>query len=94
MAADDGTLRTTLSTKGQIIVPKEIRARRHWIAGTRFVIEETPDGVLLRPETRFPVTRPEDVFGCLGRSERTTTVEEMDEAVAAEFRRQDALDRY
>jgi AbrB family looped-hinge helix DNA binding protein len=36
-----------LSTKGQVILPKSIRQRRHWDAGTRLVIEDTDDGVLL-----------------------------------------------
>jgi hypothetical protein len=47
------------------------------------------------PAPIFPPTRPEDVYGCLGRSEtKPVTIEEMDEAVATEFRRQHALGRY
>ena len=40
---------TRLSTKGQIILPKSIRDSRAWGAGTEFTVEETKDGVLLRP---------------------------------------------
>ena len=40
---------TVVSTKGQVILPKAIRQRRRWDAGTRLVVEDTPDGVLLRP---------------------------------------------
>jgi AbrB family looped-hinge helix DNA binding protein len=39
------TLTTTVSTKGQVILPKAIRERRSWAAGTRLVVEETPEGV-------------------------------------------------
>src|SRR5882672_1617696 len=54
---------TIISTKGQVILPKAIRQQRRWEAGTRLVVEDTPDGVLLRPAPLFPVTKPKDVFG-------------------------------
>ena len=38
-------LTTTVSIKGQIILPKAIRQRRNWAPGTRLVVEETPNGV-------------------------------------------------
>jgi AbrB family looped-hinge helix DNA binding protein len=38
-------LTTTVSSKGQIILPKTIRQHRNWAPGTRLVVEETPDGV-------------------------------------------------
>src|SRR6266566_7381011 len=31
---------TTLSTKGQVILPKAIRERRHWGPGTRLLVED------------------------------------------------------
>ena len=55
----------TVSTKGQVILPKAIRQALHWGAGTRLVVENTPEGVLLKPEPVFAETRPEDVFGSL-----------------------------
>ncbi|MFN7141672.1 MAG: AbrB/MazE/SpoVT family DNA-binding domain-containing protein [Limisphaerales bacterium] len=39
---------TTLSTKGQIVIPAEFRARKSLKPGDRLVIEETEDGILLR----------------------------------------------
>jgi AbrB family looped-hinge helix DNA binding protein len=56
---------TTVSTKGQVILPKAIREQRKWDAGTRLVVEDTPDGVLLKAAPHFSPTRPEDVFGML-----------------------------
>ena len=41
-------LTTTVSTKGRIVLPKAVRAPRRWGAGTRLVVENTPDGVLLK----------------------------------------------
>jgi AbrB family looped-hinge helix DNA binding protein len=37
-------LTTTVSSKGQIILPKAIGQRRNWAPGTRLEVEETPDG--------------------------------------------------
>jgi AbrB family looped-hinge helix DNA binding protein len=80
-------LTTIVSTKGQVILPKSIRDRRDWDAGTRLVVEDTPDGVLLRQAPAFPPTRPEDVFARLRHAGPPVTVEEMDAAVLAEARR-------
>ncbi len=40
---------TTLSSKGQIIIPKALRAARRWGPGTQLEVHETPEGLLLRP---------------------------------------------
>jgi AbrB family looped-hinge helix DNA binding protein len=85
---------TTLSTKGQVILPKAIRERRKWASGTRLLVEETADGVLLKPMPLFAPTRPQDVFGMLRYSGPPKTVEEMDEAIAAEVKRRHARGRY
>ena len=85
---------TTVSTKGQIILPKAIRQRRHWGPGTRLVVEETPDGVLLKPAPLFPPTRPEDVAGMLAYKGPAKTLDEMDAAITAEIKRRRARGRY
>lgn len=83
---------TTVSTKGQVILPSAIRQRREWRAGTRLTVEDTPAGVLLKPAPAFAETRREDVFGVLAYSGRPKTLEEMDAAVLAEARRRHARD--
>lgn len=93
MSAAD-KLTTTLSTKGQVILPIEIRRRRQWDAGTRLVVEDTPEGVLLKPATLFPPTRPEDVFGCLPHHGPPKTLEEMSAGIEAEARLRHARGRY
>ena len=40
---------TVLSSKGQVIIPKTLRAARRWGPGTRLEVFDTPDGVLFRP---------------------------------------------
>jgi len=88
------TLTTTVSTKGQVILPKAIRERRHWAAGTQLIVEETADGVLLRSAPLFAPTRPEDVAGMLAYKGKPKTIEEMDAAIEEEIWRRHARGRY
>ena len=83
-------LTTTVSTKGQVILPKAIRRALRWEAGTRLVVENTPEGVLLKPEPAFAETRPEDVFGCLAYDGPPKSLSEMQAGVLAESRRRHA----
>ncbi|HRQ64028.1 MAG TPA: AbrB/MazE/SpoVT family DNA-binding domain-containing protein [Xanthomonadaceae bacterium] len=89
MPVDDKPM-TTVSTKGQVILPKAIRTRRAWRAGTRLVVEDTPEGVLLRTAPLFRATRLQDVFGCAEYKGKPKTIEEMDAALAAEAKRRHA----
>ena len=88
------TLTTTVSTKGQVILPKAIRQRKNWEPGTRLVVEDTPDGVLLKAAPVFMPTRPEEVAGMLTYRGRAKTIEEMDSAITAEVKRRRARARY
>lgn len=91
MAATE-KLTITVSTKGQVILPSAIRQRRDWSAGTRLTVEETADGVLLKPAPAFVETRPEDVFGALPYKGKPKSIAEMDAGVLAEARRRHARD--
>jgi AbrB family looped-hinge helix DNA binding protein len=86
MAAKE-KLTTTVSSKGQVILPSALRQRREWRAGTRLTVEETEDGVLLKPAPAFAETRPEDVFGALPYRGKPKTIAEMDVGVLAEAKR-------
>ena len=81
---------TTVSTKGQIILPKAIRQALHWKAGMRLVVENTPEGVLLKPVPAFAETRPGDVFGCLGSAGAPKSLVELEAGVLAEAKRRNA----
>ncbi|CAM4001999.1 AbrB/MazE/SpoVT family DNA-binding domain-containing protein [Paracoccus yeei] len=85
--AQPDPLMTTISTKGQVILPKAIRKRRDWDAGTRLMVEETPEGVLLKRAPAFAPTRPEAVFGMLPYSGAPKSLEDMEAAVLVEARR-------
>jgi AbrB family looped-hinge helix DNA binding protein len=85
-------LTVTLSTKGQLILPKSIRQQRRWEAGTRLIVEETAEGVLLKSAPIFEPACPDDVFGSLKVSGPPKTLEEMDAGIVAEARRRHARD--
>ena len=75
---------TRLSSKGQIILPKAVRDFHHWGPGTDFVVEDTADGVLLRPLKSGRIVQVEDVAGCLKGEGPSLTLEAMDAAIEAE----------
>ena len=43
-------IRTTLSSKGQIVLPRLVRSRLHLAPGTRFLCEVQGDSIVLTPE--------------------------------------------
>jgi len=47
-SANAERLTTIVSTKGQVILRKSIRDQFHWNAGTRLIVQNTEDGVLLK----------------------------------------------
>jgi AbrB family looped-hinge helix DNA binding protein len=85
---------TRLSTKGQVILPKSVRDSRAWPPGTRFAVEETPEGVLLRPLRRLPETRLEDVVGCLKYTGKPKTVSQMKQGIALQIKKRHDSGRY
>ena len=81
---------TRMSSKGQVIIPKALRGRRQWIAGTRLIAEDTPDGVLLRPlhaTAKLPPAEGLAALHALAKVRRPRSLEEMDAAVAGEARK-------
>ena len=85
---------TRLSTKGQIIVPKNIRASHSWEPGTEFIVEETSDGILLRPARRFPETCLDEVAGRLHSKSKPKTSAQIRAAVAREVSKRHDRGRY
>ena len=73
-------LTATVTSKGQVTLPVEIRREMGITAGTR--IEFVPDrhgAITMRPMT----TRAKDLAGILPRPSRPVTLEEMDAGIAA-----------
>ena len=83
-------LTTTVSSKGQVVLPQAIRRALRWEAGMRLVVENTPEGVLLKALPAFVETRPEDVFGSLAYEGAPKSLAAMEAGVLAEARRRHA----
>ena len=83
-------LTTTISTKGQVILPKAIRRALRWEAGMRLVVENTLEGVLLKPMPVFVEAGPEEVFGRLACNSAPKSLAEMEAGVLAEAKRRHA----
>ena len=92
--ASTSKITTTVSTKGQVILPKAIRDQRKWDVGTRLTVENTKEGVLLKKAPQFSRTRAEDVFGMLGYRGRPKTIEQMSAAIATRVKQRHARGRY
>jgi AbrB family looped-hinge helix DNA binding protein len=73
---------TRLSTKGQLIIPKEIRVRHGWTAGTELIVEDHGSTVVLRPVENLPITTVKDLVGCAGYRGPSLSLEEMEAGIA------------
>lgn len=79
---------TRLSSKGQVIIPKSVRQSHRWSVGQEFIVEETGDGILLRPVASFPRTTVDDVAGCLRYAGPPKTLADMEDALKKGIREQ------
>lgn len=77
---------TRLSSKGQVIIPKAVREAHRWKAGQEFEVEDTDDGVLLRPADPFSETTLEDVAASLPYEGPPRSLEDMEDAIARGIR--------
>lgn len=76
-----------ITESGAVILPEALRRAREWMPGTSLTIEETPEGLLLKPAPASSPTRPEDVFGMLGHKGEPISVEDMEAGIGVEVRR-------
>jgi AbrB family looped-hinge helix DNA binding protein len=81
---------TTVSTKGQVILPKALRDAKQWNAGTRLTVEDADGGLLLKAAPLFAATKSADVFCSLAYKGKAKTIDEMTASIAAEARRRHA----
>ncbi len=45
------------TTKGQVVIPRRLRKLFHIEDGTRAIVTATPDGILLKPVTKWAIER-------------------------------------
>jgi len=73
-----------LSSKGQFILPKAIRDRHQWKAGTEFVVIDRGTELIVKPARVFPRTDLESPDAPSIYKGKPLSVEEMKQAVMAE----------
>ncbi len=71
-----------LSTKGQLIIPKQVRERHGWRTGTELEIEDRDDCVVVRLADTAPETTLEELFGCTGYDGPQQSLGDMEAAIA------------
>jgi AbrB family looped-hinge helix DNA binding protein len=74
--------RTRLSNKGQVVIPKQVRAAHGWEPGLEFVVEDTGDGIMLKPIKKFKETRIQGVLGCVHYKGPRKSLRDMEAAIA------------
>jgi AbrB family looped-hinge helix DNA binding protein len=72
---------TRLSSKGQVIIPKALRAAHHWEAGQELIAIDVGDGILLKPKKPFPETTLAQVAGCLKYRGNSKSSDEIEDAI-------------
>jgi AbrB family looped-hinge helix DNA binding protein len=55
---------TRLTSKGQVVIPKPVRERLRWTAGTRLAVEEVGDGTVRLAPMRA-IDPIDSLYGCL-----------------------------
>jgi AbrB family looped-hinge helix DNA binding protein len=78
---------TRLSTKGQLVIPKEIREHHGWAPGVELEIEDRGDHVIVRPAGEVPETSLDDLIGCARYEGPARSLEEMEAGIAEGARR-------
>jgi AbrB family looped-hinge helix DNA binding protein len=79
-----------VSSKGQIVIPKELRDAFDIVPGTQFVISADGDEIRLRPAPAFARTRAADGLGLLARKGRGKLAdEEAQRRIAAQLGKRD-----
>ncbi len=73
-----------LSSKGQFVLPKAIRTRHHWQAGTRLVVIDRGDEVVIKTAEPFAPTSFESIDAPSVYKGKRLSITEMDRAIAAE----------
>jgi AbrB family looped-hinge helix DNA binding protein len=79
-------LTTTLSTKGQVVIPKTVRDALAWPDGITLAIEAHAKGVLLSAaKHQFEPTDAQAVRGCMNYKGPAMSLDDIDKKLASAF---------
>jgi AbrB family looped-hinge helix DNA binding protein len=67
----------TLSSKGQVVIPKEIRDALHWEAGTELSLVSSASGVTIKAVTKKTGRNLADLIGMLKHDGPPISIEEL-----------------
>lgn len=81
-------METTLSSKGQIVIPRQIRQNHGWKPGISFTIIEKDNSLILEPVSTKTTTKLEDVIGSTGYSGKKKSLAQMEAGILEEAKRQ------
>ena len=86
---------TTLSTKGQFVIPKAMREELGWKPGARLSVERNARGqMVVDLEKPFPPSTLDEIAGILDYRGPPLTLEDMDRAITEEVKVRLARGRY
>ena len=57
MSMSETTESVRFTTKGQVVIPAKLRRQFKIEAGTRAIVEATPEGIWLKPVTKHSIAR-------------------------------------
>ena len=83
-------METVLSSKGQIVIPRQIRQRHGWRAGVAFTVIDDGNSIILKPVTSKKTADLNDVIGCAGYAGPKKSLAEMDAGILDEAQKQAA----
>jgi bifunctional DNA-binding transcriptional regulator/antitoxin component of YhaV-PrlF toxin-antitoxin module len=83
-----------LSTKGQLVIPNELRKAHHLVVGTEFVVSFVGDEIRLTPLPMFPRTSVADAAGLLSkRGKKNLSAEKIRASILKTLQARDASTR-
>jgi len=71
------TATATLSSKGQVVIPKEIRDELHWDTGTQIVLVSSASGVALKAVSKKTGRKFADLIGILKHEGPRLSIEDL-----------------
>ncbi len=78
-------VQSTITSKGQVTIPKEVRDRLRLSPGDRITWDLADDGAQVRKATEHQL---EELVGMLGPAQRSLSVEEIDDLLAEDLKRE------
>jgi AbrB family looped-hinge helix DNA binding protein len=72
----------TLSSKGQLVIPRQVRALAHLVAGDEFTVNYVQGEIRLRPLNRANAAAIDDVAGCMVKFSHTPMTDKEAEKIA------------